>query len=165
MFLALAMAAAIGTQLLRMEHLCLAAPDDHTMEHRRGPDFSLFYVIGPESATSGSLGIYLGNHPRSFAPEGKPSSRAFRLGPSKGKWLMWETKADDGVQNYHAEATLKRPFKDEPQYSEFLHVFVVAASAERRAQLQALAETLHLASSDPRCPEPEPLKPGDPPVH
>jgi hypothetical protein len=160
---ALVMVAAAGS-LLRMEHLCLAVPPGHVMERRRGPDFALFYVrTGDMSPDTGSLAVYLGNHPTSFTPGEGVQARPFPLGRAKGKWLTWENKASDGSRDYHAEATFKRPFRAEPAYSEYLHLFVVAESESRRSELQGLAGGLHLAASNPLCPEPEPLKPGEAP--
>ena len=140
-----------GVQFLRMEHLCLAAPEGYEFTRRRGPDFALFYVNAPSE--KGHVGFYLGNHPGAFDMKGaKGRSVKFRMGHRRAKWQVW-TQNEGSAAMYRAQAIIERPFRIQPEYSTYLHVFVSAPTEEDRAALLRFAEQVQPAAGEPRCPE------------
>ena len=144
---AMALMLLAGTQPLVLEHLVLDAPEGWVLENRRGPDFAVFYIRPPGEGPTSSIGVYLGNHASSFAPQSALRGEAIGLGLRKGNWRVWQETSANGPNTFHAEAILKRPFGVEPEYSTHLHVFLRAASLVELTSLQGIVRTLRPVTS------------------
>jgi hypothetical protein len=129
----------LAGQPLVLEHLALPAPDGWTLEHRRGPDFSVFFVSPPPESGAGSLGVYLGNHPSVGAPKEAVRSEPFPFGRKQVRWSTWREDQKDGTQLHRAELLVEKPFGIEPRYSTHLHIFLTASSSEHLDKLKSLA--------------------------
>lgn len=145
-------------RLIGVANYCITVPANSAVNYSEGPDFSVTYISTKDQ--DGSVGIYEGGHPNSFAKD-KPSltTKVARFRNSNGRWTLWEDSAG-GPAAYHAEIML-------PSGSTTFHLFVAAKTAENREKMLTVAESFRPAlptdtvehppkpeRGEPRPPEP-----------